>query len=339
MAAVKDFLKRKNVIISVDRYLVKAMGSMTLGLFASLLCGLILKVLGEQTGIEFLVTTGQLTMDLMGPAIGVAIAYGLEAPPLVVFASVATGAAGSALGGIAGAFIAVVLGVEFGKMVHKETKVDLMVTPMVTILIGFAAARLVGPYIDIAMTALGSFIMWATTRQPFIMGLLVSVSMGMVLTLPVTSSAAFSIMLKLTGLTAGAATVGCCSQMIGFAVMSFRENRWNGLLSQGLGTSMIQWSNIVRNPWIWLPPTLAGAVMGPLSTLVFKMENIPEGGGMGTSGLVGQFSTISAMGSSPEVLIKIALTHFILPAVLTLLFAIPLRRRGKIKEGDTRLEF
>ncbi len=337
MAAVRTFLKKKNVIISVDRYLIKALGAMTMGLFSSLLIGLIIKVIGQQTGIEWLVELGVLAGDLMGAAIGVSVAYGLEAPPLVLFASAITGAAGAQLGGPVGAFVAAVFGAEFGKIVSKETKIDIIVTPMVTLVIGWAVAYFIGPPLNSMMKAIGAFIMWATVQQPFIMGVLVSVVMGIVLTLPI-SSAALAIMLDLAGPAAGAATVGCCAQMIGFAVMSFKENRWGGLLAQGLGTSMLQMPNIVRNWRIWIPPTLASAVTGPMSTCLFHMENIPEGAGMGTSGLVGQFSTITAMGTGSQVWLGIALLHFILPAVLTLFFAYFCRKWGWIKEGDLKLD-
>lgn len=337
MSSVGGFLKRKNVIITVDRYLIKALSAMTLGLFASLLCGLIIKTIGEQIGIELLIKAGTTAMGLMGPAIGVSVAYGLEAPPLVIFASAVTGAMGASLGGPAGSFIAAVFGAEFGKMVSKETPVDIMVTPIVTILIGFLVAEFIGPYIDMGMRALGTFIMWATTKQPFIMGIIVSVVMGVVLTLPI-SSAALAIMMDLSGVAAGAATVGCCAQMIGFAVMSFKENRWGGLLAQGLGTSMLQMANIVKNPLIWIPPTLVAAILGPVSTLVFKMENIPAGAGMGTSGLVGQFSTITAMGTGPNVLMGMLLLHFILPGVLTYIIGRFFRYKNWIKAGDLKLD-
>lgn len=222
---MKEFLHKKNIEFSVQRYFIDALGAMALGLFCSLIVGLILKVIGERTGLDFLVGFGKEAMGMMGPAIGVAVAFGLKAPPLVLFSSTVTGMAGATLGGPAGAFIAAVLGAEFGKLVSKETKVDIIITPAVTIIAGVAAGYLIGPYIDRLMTSLGELIMWATERQPIPMGILVSVIMGMVLTLPI-SSAALAIMLKLGGLAAGAATVGCCAQMIGFAVASFRENGW-----------------------------------------------------------------------------------------------------------------
>ena len=337
MSKAKEFLKRKNLVFSPERYFIKAMGSMALGLFASLIIGLILKVLGENLHIPFLVECGRFAASMTGPAIGVAVAYGLGAPPLVLFASVITGAAGYEYGGPAGAFVAAVIGAELGKLISKETKLDIIVTPAVVIMSGVGIALLVGPPINSGMIYLGEFIMWTTQSNPFIMGAVVSIVMGMVLTLPI-SSAALAIMLHLSDLAAGAATVGCAAQMVGFAVMSFRDNGVNGLISQGLGTSMLQMPNIIKNPRIWIPPTMAAAVLGPLSTMVFKMENIPAGAGMGTSGLVGQISTVEAMGASPEVFLYIVLLHFILPAVLTLIFAAVLRRIGWIKQGDTKLE-
>lgn len=339
----ESFLKRKNIVFSLKRYGIDALGAMALGLFASLIVGLILKVLGEQLGLPFLVNYGEQAMAMMGPAIGVAVAYGLQAPPLVLFASTITGMAGATaltagqLGGPAGSFVAAVIGAEFGKLVSKETKVDIIVTPLVTILTGVAAGVFVGPHINSFMEALGRLIMRATELQPIPMGILVSVIMGLVLTAPI-SSAALAIMMKLGGLAAGAATVGCCAQMVGFAVASYRENGWGGLLSQGLGTSMLQIPNIVKNPLIWIPPILSSAILGPLSTTIFKMENVPAGAGMGTSGLVGQFGTLEVMGVSASVFLKMALLHVILPAILTLLISEFMRKKGWIKFGDMKLD-
>jgi uncharacterized membrane protein len=232
--------------------------------------------------------------------------------------------------------VAAVVGAEFGKMVSKETKVDILVTPAVTIITGVLAGMLIGPGISSLMTGLGKWIMWATELHPIPMGIFVSMLMGMVLTLPI-SSAALAIMLGLGGLAAGAATVGCSTQMVGFAVASYRENGWGGLISQGLGTSMLQMPNIVKNPLIWVPPTLASAVLGPFATTVFRMENVPIGAGMGTSGLVGQFGTVEAMGASPAVFVKMLVLHIVAPAIITLLFSGYMRRKGWIKEGDMRL--
>ena len=329
------FLKRKNIEISLQRYGVGALGSMALGLFASLIVGLILNVLGEKIGIPLLVEFGQIAMGVMGPAIGVAIAHGLQAPPLVIYTSAVTGAAGATLGGPVGAFIAAVIGAEFGKAISKETKLDIVITPIVTIITGLLAANFVGPGIAALMSGLGNLINRATELQPIPMGILVSTLMGLILTSPI-SSAAIGIMLGLRGLAAGAATVGCAAQMIGFAVASYDENGVGGLVAQGLGTSMLQVPNIVRNPLIWIPPTLSGAILGPLATTLFKMENIPSGSGMGTAGLVGQFGTIEAMGINA--LWRILFLHFLAPAILTFLGAKIMRKKNWIKEGDMALK-
>lgn len=345
-----SFLARKNIVFSPQRYFIDAMGSMALGLFASLIVGLILRTLGQQLSLAFganilfafLEKSGGAAMGMMGPAIGVAVAYGLGAPPLVLFAGVITGAAGASAGamnitaGPAGAFVAAVVGTEFGKMISKETKVDIIVTPAVTIASGILAANLIGPVVAKFMSELGQLIVQATILHPIPMGVIVSVLMGLALTAPI-SSAALAIMMNLTGLAAGAATVGCAAQMVGFAMAGYRENGWGGLVSQGLGTSMLQIPNIVKNPWILLPPTLASAILGPLATVVFKMENIAVGAGMGTSGLVGQFGTAAAMGFNTAVLLKIVLLHFLLPALLAFAFSLWMRKAGLIKTGDYKL--
>lgn len=338
MEKVKAFLKKKGVDISLKTYGIDALSYMAYGLFSSLLVGMILKVIGEQLHIPFLnEVLYPMAYSMTGGAIGAAVAYGLKAPYLVIFASVVTGSIGNQLGGPAGAFIAALLGTEFGKLVSKETKVDIIVTPAVTLIIGSVTGYFVGPLINKLMTGLGDIIMWATEIQPIPMGILISVIMGVVLTLPI-SSAALAIMLDLSGVAAGAATVGCCCQMIGFAVMSFKENGWGGLVAQGLGTSMLQIGNIVKNPRIWIPPTLASAVLGPFVTKWFLMESVPAGAGMGTCGLVGQFGVIEAMGLSFSVILKIAVFNFILPAILTLVFAAFFRKIGWIKEGDLKLD-
>jgi len=335
MAERDSFLKKKDIEISLQRYGIDALGAMAQGLFSSLIVGLILKVLGQKLGIQMLVDFGLAAMKMMGPAIGVAVAHGLKAPLLVLFPSVVTGMAGAELGGPAGAFVAAVIGTEMGKLVSKETKLDIIVTPAVTISAGVIAAKFIGPGIDAFMKGLGQIIMRATELHPIPMGILVAVMMGMILTLPI-SSAALAIMLQLSGLAAGASTVGCSAQMIGFAVASFRENGWGGFFSQGLGTSMLQIPNIVKNPLIWLPPIITSAILGPISTTIFKMENVPEGAGMGTSGLVGQFGTIEAMGTAA--IPKILLLHFIAPAILTLIFSELMRRVKLIKPGDMKLD-
>lgn len=332
---IKQFLAKKNIEISIKRYGIEALGAMAKGLFASLIVGLILKVIGQKLNLPLLVDFFEIARSMMGPAIGVAVAYGLQAPPLVIFTSAVTGGAGAELGGPVGAFLAAVIGAESGKLISKETKLDIVLTPMVVIITGGIMAKFVGPVINNFMNYLGTVIMRATELQPIPMGAIVSTLMGIALTLPI-SSAAIGLMLKLSGLAAGAATVGCSAQMVGFAVMSYRENGVGGLVSQGLGTSMLQMPNIVNNPYIWLPPTLSGALLGPVATTVFKMKNVPAGSGMGTAGLVGQFGTIEAMGSN--VLGPILLLHFILPAILTLIFAELMRKWGLIKKNDLLLD-
>ena len=313
--AFRTFLASRNIEFSLRRYGIDALNFMALGLFSSLIIGLILKTVGGWLDWPWLIEIGKQAQGAMGAAIGV----------------------GAALGGPVGCFIAAAVGAEFGKLVYKSTPVDIVATPAATLIAGLAVAQFVGPAIQTAMTEIGALIMWAVDLQPFLMGILVSVIMGILLTLPV-SSAAVAIALSLNGLAAGAATVGWCAQMVGFAVMSFRDNRWSGLLSQGLGTSMLQMPNIVKNPKVWLPPIIASAILGPLATLVFQMQNIPSGAGMGTSGLVGQVGTLDAMGGAPSVWLAIGLLHFVLPALLTWLIAIPMRRIGWIKDGDLKLD-
>lgn len=345
MEEKQSFLKRKNIEISAKRYLQDALSAMALGLFSSLLIGLIIKTIGEQTInlfgdnfiSAFLVSTGGQAMDLMGAAIGIAVAWGIQSPPLVMFTSAITGMMGATLGGPAGAFIAVAIGTEFGKAVSKETKVDIIVTPAVTMIMGALTATLVGPIVGKLMEGLGNIIITATEWQPFAFGIVISVIVGLALTAPI-SSAALCIMMGLTGLAAGAATVGCCAQMVGFAAISYKDNGIGGVVAQGIGTSMLQISNICKNPWILLPPTLAGAIIGPISTCVFKMTNNAMGAGMGTSGLVGQIGTFTDMGFSMTVLLQVLLLHILLPIVLSLIFDKMLRKTGKIKDGDYKLD-
>lgn len=348
-----SFLKRKDIEISAKRYLQDALSAMALGLFGSLLIGVIFDTLGTQTAnlfgdnavSAFCVEIGGIAKTYMGAAIGVAVAWSLKAPPLVLFTSVVTGMMGATMtgfgidvaGGPAGAFVAVALGAEFGKMVSKETKVDILVTPAVTLIVGGIGAKLIGPAIGWCMLKLGDLIMTATEWQPFVFGIVISVVVGLALTAPI-SSAALCIMLDLSGLAAGAATVGCCAQMVGFAVASYKENGVGGLVAQGLGTSMLQISNIIKNLWILLPATLAGAVVGPISTCLLKMTNIPVGAGMGTSGLVGQIGTFTDMGFTLDTLWKVLLIQIVLPAVLTILIDQVLRRTGRIKDGDYKLD-
>ncbi len=336
---MREFLRRKGVDLSLRTYFVTSTSFMALGLFSSLIIGLIVKTAGEQLGLDYLVQMGRLAMDpsLMGAAIGVAVAYGLKAPRFVLFASAITGAAGAQLGGPAGSFAAALLGAECGKLIAGETRLDIILTPLVTIGVGYAVARFVGPPIDSGMRALGDVIMWATQQQPFVMGILVATLMGLALTAPI-SSAAIAIMLGLEGIAAGAATVGCSAQMIGFAVASYRDNGVPGLISQGIGTSMLQIGNIVKNPLILIPPTLSGIVLAPLATVVFKMVNNKAGAGMGTSGLVGQIMTFMEMGFTWDVFLKVLLLHFIGPAALSLFFAWVLRRWNWIRPGDMKLD-
>lgn len=330
------FLRKKGVDLSLRTYFVTSLSYMALGLFSSLIIGLIVRTAGEQLGLDFLVTIGQLAMSLVGPAIGVAVAYGLGAPKFVLFASVVTGAAGAQLGGPAGSFLAALVGTELGKLIAGETKLDILLTPLVTIGAGYLVAAFVGPAINSSMLALGDAIMWATEQRPFVMGILVATMMGLALTAPI-SSAAIAIMLGLEGLAAGAATVGCAAQMVGFAVASYRENGLSGLVSQGIGTSMLQIGNIVKNPRILLPPTLAGMILAPFATVVLKMVNVPAGAGMGTSGLVGQIMTFSAMEFSVTVLIYVVILHFLAPAAISLIISEIMRALGWIKPGDMKL--
>ncbi|MGN0356072.1 MAG: PTS transporter subunit IIC [Muricoprocola sp.] len=346
------FLKRKNIIFSAKRYGIDALGAMAQGLFASLLIGTIISTLGQQLGIEFLVTAGDYAKTVSGPAMAIAIGYALQAPQLVLFSLLAVGQAANALGGAGGPLAVLIIAIvaaEAGKAVSKETKIDILVTPLVTILTGVILAVLFAPAIGAAASAVGQLIMWATDLQPFFMGILVSVIVGVALTLPI-SSAAICAALSLTGLAGGAAVAGCCAQMIGFAVMSFKENRWGGLVSQGLGTSMLQMGNIVKNPKIWIPPTLASAITGPIATCIFKLKmNGPAvSSGMGTCGLVGQIGVYTgwltdiAEGTKAAITamdwIGLILICFILPAVLSTVFCEILRKIGWIKENDLKLD-
>lgn len=337
MTGVKAFLERKNVNITVKTYLIDALGAMAFGLFASLLIGTIFATLGEKTHIELFLTIADYAKGATGAALGVSIAYALKAPQLVLFSAATVGIAGNALGGPVGALVAVIVAAELGKIVSKETRVDILVTPGITIISGVLVAQFAGPGVSAFMTAFGNLVKNATEMQPFFMGILVSALIGIALTLPI-SSAAICIMLSLDGLAGGAATAGCCAQMIGFAVLSFKENGIGGLLAQGLGTSMLQMGNIVKNPKIWIAPTLASMVTGPIATMVFKLQNIPAGSGMGTCGLVGPIGVYTAMGGGTSMWIGILLVCFVLPAVLTYGFGIGLRRMGWIKDGDMKLD-
>ena len=352
MGKVSAFLKRKNVLFSAKRSGIDAMGAMAQGLFASLLIGTIIKTLGQQLNVQFLIDAGNFAQQVAGPAMAVSIGAALSAPQLVLYSLIAVGMAANKLGGAGGplaVYFITIVASECGKIVSKETKVDILVTPAVTILVGVGLSVLCAPAIGAAASSVGDFIKWATNLQPLLMGILVSVVVGMALTLPI-SSAAICAALSLTGLAGGAAVAGCCAQMVGFAVMSFRENGVGGLVSQELGTSMLQMPNIIRNPRVWIPPTLASAITGPIATCLFHLEmNGPAvSSGMGTCGLVGQIGVYTgwlndiAAGTKAAILpmdwVGLILICFVLPAVLTLLFAFFLRKWGWIKGGDLKLQ-
>lgn len=342
MSNVKAVLKKYG-----KRYGIDAMGAMAQGLFASLLIGTIIKTLGQQLHVDFLTSIGgDYASAMAGPAMACAIGYALKADPLVLFSLITVGFSANKLGGAGGPlavyFIAIIAS-ELGQLVSKKTKVDIIVTPAVTIITGVGLSMLIAPAIGSAASAVGEVIKWATTQQPFLMGILVSVLVGVALTLPI-SSAAICAALSLTGLAGGAAVAGCCAQMVGFAVMSFRENGVGGLISQGLGTSMLQMPNIIRNPRIWLPPILASAITGPIATCIFKLEmNGPAvSSGMGTCGLVGQIGVITGWSETGYAAgamdwLGLILVCFILPAVLSVLFCQILRRISWIKDGDMKL--
>lgn len=347
MSSFKSFLERKDIVFSAKRYGIDALGAMAQGLFASLLIGTILSTLGQQLGIEILEQIGNFASSVKGAAMAISIGYALHCPPLVLFSLAAVGYAADTLGGAGGplaVLVMVIISAELGKAVSKETKVDILVTPIVTICSGALLSIWCAPAIGAAASSVGKAIMWATELQPFFMGILVSVIVGIALTLPI-SSAAICAALSLTGLAGGAAVAGCCAQMVGFAVMSFKENRWGGLVAQGIGTSMLQMGNIVKNPRIWIPPTLAAAITGPLATCVFKMQmnGAAVSSGMGTCGLVGQIGVYTGWVNDGIAIgafewISLILISFVLPAVLTWLIALPMRKKGWIKENDLKLD-
>lgn len=351
MADWKEFLEKKDVTFSAHRYGIEAMSAMAQGLFASLLIGTIIETLGTQLSIPFLVDAGTFAKSVAGPAMAVSIGYALKAPQLVLFSLIAVGAAANSLGGAGGplaVYLIAIAACECGKLVSRETKVDILVTPAVTILIGTLLSVLFAPTIGQAASSLGGIIMWATELQPLFMGIIVSVLVGIALTLPI-SSAAICAALGLTGLAGGAAVAGCCAQMVGFAVMSFKENGIGGIVSQGLGTSMLQMPNIIRNPRTWLPPIIASAVTGPLATCLFRMQmNGPAvSSGMGTCGLVGQIGVYTGWLNDIAAGTKTAITGmdwlgmvlicFVLPALISLVICELERRAGWIKEGDLKL--
>ena len=365
MEAVKAFLKRKNIVISAKRYGIDALGAMAQGLFCTLLIGTILNTIGSQFGIGFLTaqisekvpyTVGGLASSMSGPAMAIAIGYALQAPPLVLFSLAAVGQACNALGGAGGPlavlFVAIIAA-ECGKAVSKETKIDILVTPIVTTLVGVGAAYLIAPPIGAAASAFGQLIVKTTQLQPFFMGILVSVLVGIALTLPISSAAICSV-LGLTGLAGGAAVAGCCAQMVGFAVMSFKENSWGGLVSQGLGTSMLQMPNIVRNPRVWIAPIVTSAITGPIATCIFKLEmnGAAINSGMGTCGLCGQLGVWTgwlepsakaiengAVAITPTGFdwLGLILISFVLPAVICPLINNLCRKAGWVKDGDLTL--
>ncbi len=353
---MKEFLK-----LIFKRYFILGLNGMALGLFATLITGLIIKqiglLIGGDIGLIFS-KIGTFASICTGAGIGIGVAKSLNCSDLIIYASSVTGFFGSyapqifegkifnesqiLLGGAGDpvtAFLAVIFGIELGRLVHKKTVVDIIITPLVTIISGCILGLIVAPFASYIIGIISNFIEIATNFQPFLMGIIISIVMGILLTLPV-SSAAIAIILGLSGIAGGAATVGCCAQMVGFAVMSFRENGLNGLFAQGLGTSMIQISNIIKKPIIWLPPIITSAILGPVSTVVLKMENIPTGAGMGTSGLVGQISTWQAMyngENGASLIIKILLLHFILPAIITLIISEFMRSKNLIKLNDLKL--
>ena len=346
----------------LDRIFIEGLSAMAHGLFATLIIGTIIQQIGTFMGGnigEMIFIAGKLAAALTGAGIGVAVAYKFKEAPLVVVSAATAGMAGAFASSILagkvfvdgtmvfagpgeplGAFIATYVGIFFGHMVSGKTKVDILVTPVVTIGSGCLVGFLIGPPISGFMSWLGSLINWGTEQQPFLMGIIVSVLMGMILTLPI-SSAALGVILNLSGLAAGAATVGCCCNMVGFAVASYRENKVGGLLAQGIGTSMLQVPNIVRKPLIWLPTIITSAILGPISTVVLKMTNNAIGSGMGTAGLVGPIMAYKTMitNTSPTITILMILVMLIIaPAFLTYFISEAMRRKGLIKDGDMKLE-
>ncbi len=330
----------------MKNYIIKILNGMARGLFASLIIGLILNQLGVYTNITFLKNAGLFAQYMMGPAIGAGVAMSLEAPPLAVMASIAAGAIGGGtlsfagdtvkvlIGDPASALISSVIGAEVGKFISGKTKLDIILVPAFTIFAASIIGYYIAPYVTLAMREIGLFINTISTLHPLPMGILLAVIMGMILTLPI-SSAAIAITLGLSGIAGGASTIGCACQMVGFAVISYKDNGFGGLIAQGLGTSMLQVGNIVKNPWIWVPPTLASAILGPIASVSLKMTNTPVGSGMGTSGLVGQIGTVKSMGV--DSLPLIAVMHFILPAILSYSFYLILVKAKKIHKGDLKI--
>ena len=338
MSRIGEFCKRKNIVFSAKRYGIDALGAMAQGLFCSLLIGTIIKTLGAQLGVPFLTDIGTYAMSVSGPAMAIAIGYALQAPPMVLFSLAAVGYAANAEGGAGGplaVLIIAILAAECGKAVSKETKIDILVTPAVTILVGVALAKWIAPPIGTAASAFGIIIDNATKLQPFWMGIAVSVLVGVALTLPISSAAICSV-LGLTGLAGGAAVAGCCAQMVGFAVMSFKENRWGGLVSQGLGTSMLQMPNIVRNPRVWIAPTLASAITGPIATCVCGMIGVWTGWVSPSEEAIAKGA--AAMSPTGFDWLGLILVAIVLPAILAPLINMVCRRLGWVKDGDLKLD-
>ena len=355
---MKEFLKRKGIEISAARYGIDAMGAMALGLFGSLLIATIFNAIGLIPYLSFFATIGSYGAKAAGCAMAVAIAYSLKAPPLVIYSSALVGMIANDMGGAGGplaVLIIAIVAVEFGKAVSKETKVDILVTPFVTVFVGGGLAILLAKHIGTLVGFVGKFIGWAMLQQPFVMGIIVSAVIGIALTLPI-SSAAICAALCLSGagalgseglaLAGGAAVAGCCAQMVGFAVISFRDNKWGGLLSQGIGTSMLQMPNIIKNPRIWIPATLASVITGPIATCLFelRMYGAAINSGMGTCGLLGPIGIILGWfgGSYPDTVtfmdwLGLILICFVLPALLSYAFYLILRKIGWIKDGDMKL--
>lgn len=337
---MQEFLLKKDIQISAKRYFIDAMGAMAYGLFATLLVGTILKTIGDEFDVSFLSDiVWPFANQATGPAIALAIAYSLRAPQLVLFSSAVVGLAAYKLGGPLGVFIATIIAVEIGKMVAGETRIDIVITPIVTVLVGVILAQLVGPSVQQLMKWIGEIIIFSTDTNPFIMGIVIAVIVGIVLTLPI-SSAALCLMLDLDGLAAGAATIGCCAQMVGFATISYKDNGFKGVLAQGLGTSMLQVPNIYKNWKIWIPPTLASAIIGPVAILFFGMENSALESGMGTCGLVGQIGTYNAMKNSfstTYILLSIIGLQILAPAILSYVIYIFMKKKQWIKDGDLKI--
>lgn len=327
-------------------YFAVVLDGMAKGLFASLIIGTIIKQIGVYSGIETITQLGLVAQYMMGPCIGAGIAYKREAKQFTLLAAMVAGALGAGTVAIAagvatvkigepvGAFVAALAAVETARLVEGKTKFDLLIVPAVVISVAGIIGYFVSPVIAQFLNSIGALINDFTTLQPLPMGILLSVIVGIILTLPI-SSAALCISIGISGLAAGAALAGCCAQMVGFAVISYRENKVSGLIAQGLGTSMLQVPNIIKNPWIWLPPTAAAAVTGPLATMIFKMQTDKVGAGMGTSGLVGQLTTLSVMGNSS--IVPMIVLHFLLPAIISLAISELMRKKGLIKFGDLKL--